>query len=327
MTFLSVNGISKQERGVYTLNNISFTQQAHQKTAIAGETGSGKTTLLKIIAGLLQPDAGHVLLADKKIPGPFEKLIPGHPQIAYLSQHFELRNNYFVKEELEAKNRLTDKEASVIYEVCRVNHLLDRKTDQLSGGERQRIVLARLLTISPLLLVLDEPFSNADASHKQVIKSVIDDIGKRLGVSCILVSHDAADVLPWADDIIVLKAGEMVQQGSPQQIYRQPVTEYCAGLFGEYNLVDANTAAEYLAIPFEAPEGKQLLLRPWQLSIEAASPTSSNGIIQEIAYRGDYYTAGIKLGHQLVQVHTRNGTWASGDIVHLSAAGTENWYI
>ena len=176
MALLTVSGVGKREKENFTVRDIHFTQQSSEKIAIAGETGSGKTTLLKMIAGLVQPDEGDIYLDNNRILGPFEKLIPGHPAIAYLSQHFELRKNYRVEEELESKNLLTEEEANRIYSICKIQHLLKRKTDQLSGGERQRIVLARLLTTSPKLLLLDEPFSNLDAVHKNIIKSALLDI-------------------------------------------------------------------------------------------------------------------------------------------------------
>ena len=195
MVLLEVVGAGKKEKENFTVKDINFSQQPLEKIAIAGETGSGKTTLLKMIGGLAQLDEGNIYYDGKRVLGPLERLIPGHPQIAYLSQHFELRNNYRVEEELESKNLLTQEAANNIYRICRIEHLLKRKTDQLSGGERQRIVLARLLTTSPKLLLLDEPFSNLDAIHKNIIKSVLLDIGTQLNTSCILVSHDAADTL------------------------------------------------------------------------------------------------------------------------------------
>ncbi len=214
MAVLTVSGLSKSERGKRIVNDINFTQQISQKIAIAGETGSGKTTLLKMIAGLIQPDTGEIQFENKRVVGPYEKLIPGHPAIAYLSQHFELRNNYSVEEELEAVNKLTGEEADNLYRICRIEHLLKRRTDQLSGGERQRIVLARLLTTSPRLLLLDEPFSNLDAVHRNIIKSVIHDISEELKITCILVSHDALDILSWSDTILVMKDGRLIQQGN-----------------------------------------------------------------------------------------------------------------
>jgi len=103
MFLLKVSGIGKREKENFTVKDIQFTQESAQKIAIAGETGSGKTTLLKMIAGLVQPDEGNIYFNNERVLGPFEKLIPGHPAIAYLSQHFELRNNYRVEEELDSK--------------------------------------------------------------------------------------------------------------------------------------------------------------------------------------------------------------------------------
>src|SRR5205807_866641 len=143
MSFLHVSGVCRQEQGTYLLKDISFIQQEYQKLAIAGATGSGKTTLLKVIAGLTQPQDGEVLFKGTRIKGPEEKLMPGHPDIAYLSQHFELRNHYRVEEILQMANQLEDETADSIYKVCRIDHLLKRWTHQLSGGERQRIALAR----------------------------------------------------------------------------------------------------------------------------------------------------------------------------------------
>nr|MBA4166817.1 ATP-binding cassette domain-containing protein [Chitinophagaceae bacterium] len=98
MSLLEVSDVSKHVEGKTVLDNISFVQNTRQKIAVAGESGVGKTTLLKIIAGLIQPDGGQVLFRNKRVEGPLEKLVPGHPEIAYLSQHFELRNHYRVEE-------------------------------------------------------------------------------------------------------------------------------------------------------------------------------------------------------------------------------------
>ncbi|HEY6505584.1 MAG TPA: ATP-binding cassette domain-containing protein, partial [Chitinophagaceae bacterium] len=169
MFFLKVNDTSRQEKEIFSVKNVSFSQRSFEKIAIAGETGSGKTTLLKMIAGLIQPTAGEILFENKKVIGPNDQLIPGHPAIAYLSQHFELLNNYWVHEILEMANKLNENEATGIFRVCQVEHLLNRRTNQLSGGEKQRIALARLLITSPRLLLLDEPFSNLDIIHKNTI--------------------------------------------------------------------------------------------------------------------------------------------------------------
>ncbi|MBP9102848.1 MAG: ABC transporter ATP-binding protein [Chitinophagaceae bacterium] len=310
MALLEVVGAGKKEKENFTVKDINFSQQPLEKIAIAGETGSGKTTLLKMIGGLAQPDEGNIYFEGERVLGPLERLLPGHPQIAYLSQHFELRNNYRVEEELESKNLLTEEAANNIYRICRIEHLLKRKTDQLSGGERQRIVLARLLTTSPRLLLLDEPFSNLDAIHKNIIKSVLLDIGTQLNTSCILVSHDAADTLSWADTIYVMKEGKIVEQGTPKKIYNEPINEYCAGLFGEYNLLNTKNVKQFFP---NAADKEQLIVRPEQFSITTESNNAAKGIVQTVYFFGSYYVVDVLVNGQLLRVRTGGKDLVVGD--------------
>lgn len=326
MAFLQVNNISKYEEDNCVVNKINFIQEAHQKIAVSGETGSGKTSLLKMIAGLMQPALGEIIFQNEKVIGPNEQLIPGHPLIAYMSQYFELRNNYWVNEILEMANKLPEQEAEKIYTVCQVEHLLRRRTNQLSGGEKQRIALARLLTTTPQLLLLDEPFSNLDSVHKSVIKKVIHDIGEQLNISCIMVSHDPLDVLSWADKILVLKDGQVIQQGNPHQIYHQPINEYCAGLFGEYNLINANNASLFTSISGNNFNGKLLLLRPEQIILTDAKENAITGSIKNIVFCGSYYTVDVMAGEQMLRIKTNSSRLKKGELVNLSL-NSDAWFI
>jgi ABC-type sulfate/molybdate transport systems ATPase subunit len=217
---------------------ISFTQRKGQRLAIAGETGSGKSNLLKMIAGLNSPAQGTIYFEGQRVPGPLERLIPGQPGIAYLSQHFELWHNYRVSEVLSYANDLSVEESTTLYHLCDIAHLLNRRTDQLSGGERQRIALARLLVRPPRLLLLDEPFSNLDMIHKRGLKKTILETMAHFGVSAILVSHDPVDILSWADEVLILRDGRLIQQGPPQEVYTLPIDEYAAALLGDYTRSD-----------------------------------------------------------------------------------------
>lgn len=323
MALLEVLHVSKKEKDGYSVKDISFTQQPLQKIAVAGETGSGKTSLLKMIAGLLQPDEGSILFEGKKVRGPFDQLIPGHEGIAYLSQHFELRNNYWVHEILSYANTLEEQEAANLYRICRIDHLLNRRTDQLSGGEKQRIALTRLLIGRPHLLLLDEPFSNLDETHKQLIKTVTDDINAQLGISCIMVSHDAPDILPWAEQVLIMKDGQLLQQGDPETIYRQPVNEYCAGLFGEYNLLDASLAAS-----LQVSDGKgkdNLLVRPEEWGISSAKQ-GLPVVVQQVLFMGSYYRVIAVNGKQLIKFNIKKIDTRKGDSLFISLeAGAGHW--
>lgn len=318
MSLLQVSGVGKQEQGVYVLKDISFAQNEFQKLAIAGATGSGKTTLLKAIAGLVQPDEGTILFEGERVKGPYEKLIPGHPFIAYLSQHFELHNNYRVEELIEMASQLSEEETALICEACRISHLLKRWTHQLSGGERQRIALARALVAAPKLLVLDEPYSNLDAIHKSILKSVIAEISDTLNTTCLIVSHDPIDVLSWADEIIILQEGLMLQKGSPQQVYTEPVSDYAAALFGKYNVLNPSLAkalSEYADIEMNRINS---FIRPEQFSISADEKNGVKGEIKETLFMGSYYQLSIQIAGNIIVANSHHNGWTKGAIVYVS---------
>jgi ABC-type sugar transport system ATPase subunit len=318
MALLKVSAVSKQQNGNVVLQEISFTQKKFQKLAIVGESGSGKSTLLKIIGGLVQPDSGDVLFENKHVEGPNERLIPGHPQMAYLSQHFELRNNYRVEEILEYANTLPEAEAQTLYEICHIKHLLKRKTDQVSGGEKQRIAMARLLIGAPKLFLLDEPYSNLDNLHRNTLRAVIKAMGEKLGITCLMVSHDPVDALSWADEIIVMKSGQIIQQDTPEKIYRQPVNEYAAGLFGKYNSFTRTEAASFGEVPNGYGNKKQLFLRPEAFTLSAKkSKTAVAGIVTDVAYLGSHYEVEVALPDAMVIVKIDNIEQSQGDVVYV----------
>src|SRR6478609_5367430 len=123
MALLEVKNINKQLPQGLLVKDINFEQQSLQKIAIAGESGAGKTTLLKMISGHAQPDSGTVLFDGKRVIGPEEKLLPGHKQIAYLSQDHDLLHNYRVEELIWFENKLSHEEAATLFEVCQIDHL------------------------------------------------------------------------------------------------------------------------------------------------------------------------------------------------------------
>jgi ABC-type sugar transport system ATPase subunit len=316
MSLLKVSAISKQQDGAFILKDISFEQQRFQHIAIAGETGSGKSTLLKVISGLAQPDSGQVLFEGQKVKGPLQVLIPGHPGVAYLSQYFELRHNYWVEEILSYANMLTDEEAQNIYKICQIDHLFRRRTDQLSGGEKQRIALARLLTTAPRLLLLDEPFSNLDMIHKQTLKAVINDISEKLEITCMLISHDPQDILSWADMVFLMRNGEIIQQGPPEEVYNRPVNEYAAGLLGKYNLIPS------------AGDVKSLFIRPEHFIIDDNASGAFSGKVQSVTFWGSYYDIEVQPARKdRITVRQLSTNLKKGDTVNVSVLPEHIWYL
>ena len=313
MALLEVRNVFKREGETVAVNGISFVQEPFQKIGIAGETGSGKSTLLKMVAGFVQPDAGELFFNGQKILGPFDQLIPGHPGIGYLSQHFELRNNYWVNDFLDMANKLPEEEEQRIFAVCEIDHLLRRRTHQLSGGEKQRIALARLLITSPKLLILDEPFSNLDAMHKATMKRVVEEAGKQFGTSFILVSHEPADLLAWADTIFIMQAGKILQLGTAAEVYEQPVSEYAAGLLGEYSAVDATLFNK-------SNEQSKLLLRPQQLQLTTKESNAVEAVVAAVHYRGAYSLLELAVKEERLYLLQTDRSVQKGDTVYVRLA-------
>lgn len=235
MELIKIEDLIRIEGERTTLNIPKLIITNGERLGIMGENGSGKSSLLKSIAGLLQPAQGTIYFKGKRIEGPDEVLLPGHKKIAYLSQHFELLNNYKIWELLEMSNKMEVELAQQVFNICRIDHLLDRKSNEVSGGERQRIALARTLTSEPELLLLDEPYSNLDLISKNNLSKVIQDISRQLSITIVLVTHDPNDILAWAERLLIMKNGAIEQDNSPAQIMRHPSSEYVAGIMGSSN--------------------------------------------------------------------------------------------
>ncbi len=326
MDLLTVAGISLVENVTVVLQDINFTQQPGQRLALAGESGTGKSTLLQVIAGLIQPSAGEVRVAGSRVRGPAETLVPGHPGVAYLAQNSALPHSLRVDQVLRYANKRPEAEAQAVYELCRIDHLAARRTDQLSGGEQQRVALARLLLGAPRLLLLDEPFSNLDRVHKRQLQAIIAELGTRLGITCLLVSHDSADMLPWADEILVLRRGRVVQQGPPAPIYHHPVDEYTAALFGDYNFIVGADRQALAPTTKRKAASTALLVRPEQLRLGPAG-AGLPGTVQAVRFLGSYYEVEVALPNTTVRAHVAITVLVAGDVLGVSLAAGGAWLV
>jgi ABC-type sulfate/molybdate transport systems ATPase subunit len=285
LTITNLN--SKPLLGGFALANINLQINPLEQIGIMGTTGVGKSTLLKTIAGFIQHDNGQIIFKNKTILGPDHQLIPGVDGIAYLSQHFELWNNYKMEDILSYKNELTKEESERLYHLCKITHLMKRNSKQLSGGEKQRIALAKLLVAKPSLLILDEPYSNLDLIHKQILKDVIASVCSSYKIACIMSSHDPNDILPWANKIIVMQDGKIIQEDEPENIFTHPKNEYVAGLLGLKNKV--------------VPALKELLhtnktfLNPWKINMKQ---NGVKAIVEGMKFYGHYYEIKLNINNE-----------------------------
>ena len=306
----SVTKSSDEQRTL--LSSISLEVRDNERLAIVGETGSGKSTLLKSLGGLAEIDRGEVLFRGEKVEGPEEKLVAGHAQISYLSQHFELPKFITVRDFLSRKEIIRVEDPEQIYRACSVQHLLDRETRALSGGEKQRVALTKELLKAPEVLLLDEPFSNLDFNHKRIIRDVLEEIENDLHVTVILVAHDPKDVLSWADRVMVLRKGEVVQLDRPDSIFERPVDEYVASLFGPYSILSAGPKIKGMLADHHTID-KQVFLRPHDIAIGANSK-GMQGKVLKVRYYG---------GYDQLLIQSEFGTLLANAIVGQYAEGQE----
>lgn len=328
-SFIQINNVSKSNSGNTAIDAITCRLDLNNRIGIIGETGSGKSTLLKVIAGLCQPDEGEIYFNNHRVLGPEEKLIPGHPKIAYLSQHFELRNNYQIWDILSFENQMTEADANELYKLCKISHLLNRWTDELSGGEKQRIALAKLLITQPELLLLDEPFSNLDNQNKAIVHEVINDLMNEYKISCIMVSHDITDVLSWCDELLVIQNGSIIQQDETKKVYHFPVNIYTAGLLGDFQLFPFNSSIYQQIKPQTSIPDKSLFVRPhfFTSSNKNISSNIITGFVKSIHKKGFYYLIDISVETEILKIVTLNNEIQEGDTLHLKYNQNQHWFI
>ncbi|MBD1394482.1 ABC transporter ATP-binding protein [Mucilaginibacter glaciei] len=214
------------------VNNITVFVPKGKITAIVGESGSGKTTLLKLLAGMIKPDSGDVFFHGQPLPQRGAAFKATHAVITMVSQDSQEMDasanvwknvsnglptedrNYQIQKTTQALNLLG------------IFHLRDQPFGKLSGGEKQRVTIAKALINRPEVLMLDEPFNQVDANYREGLQHDIRQIVNEWGVTVILVSHDPAELLSMADELIVIKEGEIVEHGSPQELYHSPKLLY-----------------------------------------------------------------------------------------------------
>ena len=236
--FLQVKNVTKLFSGekISGVKNVSLNIDKGKITAIIGRSGSGKSTLLNLIYGLLTLDEGEIVFQNERVLGPEIKLIPGHDQMKMVTQQSDHLNHYAKVWDNVASllpNTNLDYKSTKTTEVLQQLRLLDlkeRRVTDLSGGERQRVSIARALVSNPKVLLLDEPFNQVDASFRNNLQQDIRHIVAETGITVILVSHDPQEVLSLADELVVLKDGEIVETGNPQQLYQNPQKLYTATL-------------------------------------------------------------------------------------------------
>ncbi len=289
-TIISVKNLTKQYQAEQAggIKNISFEIKRGDIVAIIGESGSGKSTLLKSIYGLLKTDEGEIFFEDQRVKGPDEQLIPGHKQMKMVTQDFSLNIYAKVYDNIASQLSNTDLKTKAektlqMMEHLRISPLQNKKIIELSGGEQQRVAIAKAMVADTEVLLLDEPFSQVDALLKNQLRADIKRVASETGVTVILVSHDPADGLFLADQLLILKNGKLLQTGKPEEIYQHPKHIYTAQILGNA-VVLSKADAEKIGLKTEK---ESVVFYPEWAEI-SNSWSSRRYEVKDVYYKGFY---------------------------------------
>ena len=268
------------------IKNINFSVSKGQNIAIIGESGCGKSTLLKLIYGLYDLDEGQIFWNENEVLGPKFHLVPGMPFMKYLAQDFDLMPFITVAENVGKylSNIYPEKKQSRINELLEIVEMTEYsnvKAKFLSGGQQQRVALAKVLALEPEILLLDEPFSQIDNYRKNSLRRKLFSYLKSKDITCLVATHDSSDSLSFADETIVLNAGEIVIKEKSDHLYKHPTNKYVAALFGDVNELKLSELVEI------GDADETLLLFPHQLKIVESGNLKVR--IKHSYFKGSYF--------------------------------------
>ena len=296
---------SYSEKNQAVLKNISFKIELGKNLAIIGESGCGKSTLLKLIYGLHDVKAGTIHWKDELVTGPKFNLVPGMSQMKYLAQDFDLMPYISVAENVgkylsnffpvEKQKRVEE-----LLKVVEMSEFANVKAKFLSGGQMQRVALAKVLAKEPELLLLDEPFSHIDNFRKNSLRRNIFSYLKKRNITCVVATHDVNDSLSFADEIMVMKEGELIVKGKTLTVYEEKSSKYVASLFDDVSEIESN--------------GEKKLFYPHEFEIVENSEIKVE--VNQSFFKGSYFLIEGNFNENLIYFRSKN-EFKKGKILYL----------
>ena len=296
MSEVRLSGVSKSFGSTRAVDGVTLEVGSGELVSVLGPSGCGKTTLLRLIAGFERPDRGSLSVGGTEMAGPATFVAPERRRIGMVFQDYALFPHLTVtaniafglaRRERQERDALTRR----TLELVGLQHRSDRYPHELSGGERQRIALARALAPEPEVVLLDEPFSNLDATLRAGLRREVELILRDAGATAILVTHDQEEALSLADRLAVMRRGQIVQTGSPEAVYGRPASRWAAQFVGEVNVLagvargrDVETELGVFDLPQPATGSVHVAVRPEQL--ELRSDEHGNAEVVEREFRG-----------------------------------------
>jgi multiple sugar transport system ATP-binding protein len=262
-TKLKLSGVSKRFGERDAVRDLSLELASGEFLSLLGPSGCGKSTTLAMIAGFILPDAGDIMIDGIRI----NDLSPRQRRVGLVLQDYAVFTSLSVRANLafglEVKGLSRRKRSRVVDELARrldILDLLDRRGGSLNMSEMQRVALARTLAVEPDLLLLDEPMSNLDAEIRARLRGELRQLQQSLAQSVLYVTHDQAEALSMSDRVVVMRDGEIVQVGTPEEIYRRPTNRFVAEFVGDppLNVIPCDVTAGAVMLTIALPGGVML---------------------------------------------------------------------
>ena len=316
--YLRLREITKRFGTFTALDKVSFEASRAEFISILGPSGCGKTTLLRVIAGLEPQTDGRVEIQGRDV----SRLPVSARNVGIVFQSYALFPNLSARANIAYglqgrgmdKNRIR-RRVDELLELVGLQGMGRKFPAQLSGGQQQRVALARAMALSPDLLLLDEPLSALDAKVRVMLRGEIRQLQQRLGVTTIMVTHDQEEALTMADRILVIDQGQLVQNGTPRQIYDRPATPFVAAFIGAMNFIEKavklengryrvgrhhlDTNSENGSRHLPAGATATLAIRPEDVMIRVDALDTANTLasrVEHMEYRGANFRLRLSIG-------------------------------
>lgn len=321
MARLSLNAVSKSFGDKTVVDALSLTIEPGQFVALLGPSGCGKSTILRMLAGFETVSAGDIqhgdqCLSSTKFHLPTEERNFGMVFQSYaLWPHMTVMENVGYPLKIQKVDRQNyQRRVQDALDIVQLNDFKDRLPSQLSGGQRQRVALARSLVTEPDVILFDEPLANLDRHLRESMEITFREFHRRTGATMVYVTHDQAEAMALADQIAVLKDGQLMQWSTPEDLYTRPNNEWVANFIGQGSIlrcqsVSGNqllTSADVIGLLYDQTEHQgRMLVRPQHVDLSATS-NMLQGTVRECIFRGERYDIFLVLenGDTLHAYHT-----------------------